>query len=425
MRPQYYLDAYLDYRGRAVSVAETIIYPNQSGVTLASLVLAVEPNLWPGGFVLDALAVDGAPAVWFNLTAGRLEVLLAAPLEPGATVNLSLHYRLLLPYAGASNIYGYNALQINLLDWYPFVVPYDPAQGWILHPPSGVGEHLVYDVADFEVTLRLSDESLVTAASAPGEWTNGGWRYRLTARTFALSISDSYQTAAAAAGPVVVTVYYFRGEAQAANALLQEVAKAVVTYSDHFAPAPHPTLAIVEAATYPDGMEASGLFFLGRKFFQQYGGLARDNLVALGVHEAAHEWWFGLVGNNQAMEPWLDEALAVYSEYVFYKVNYPGYVNWWWDFRVHSYAPAGWVDSTIYTAGAFRPYVNAVYLRGALFLDALRRRVGEEVFFAFLRDYAARMAGRRASADDFFRILREHTSVDFFDIGSAYFQFPR
>jgi hypothetical protein len=424
-RMQVFLNAYLDYAAHTVSVGETIVYPNGTGVTLGSLVLAVEPNLWTGGFTLEALAVDGVPVTNFSLTAGRLEVPLAAPLAPGATVSLSINYRLSLPYAGAANIHGYNSLQANLMDWYLFVVPYDPAQGWILHEPSGVGEHLVYDVADFDVTLQLSDETLVVAASAPGEWTGSAWHYRLTARTFVLSASNSYQTAAVAAGPVVVTAYFFSGEAQAANALLLEVAKAVTTYSAYFAPSPYQTLAIVEAATYSDGMEADGLFFLGRKFYQQYDGTARNNLITIGVHEAAHEWWFGLVGNDQAMEPWLDETLATYSEHIFYEVNYPGYVTWWWGFRVNSYNPSGWVDNNIYNAGAFRPYVNAVYLHGADFMDALRLRIGDEAFFAFLRDYAVQMSGRRATADDFFRILREHTGVDFYDIESAYFQYPR
>ena len=31
------------------------------------------------------------------------------------------------------------------------------------------------------------------------------------------------------------------------------------------------------------------------------------------THEVAHQWWYGLVGNNQAAEPWLDESFAQYS----------------------------------------------------------------------------------------------------------------
>lgn len=421
-RPQYYLNVYLDYANQTVYVGETVLYTNETGISLTNLILAAEPNLWYGKFSLDALNIDDQVVNGYTLIGGKLDIPLATPLVPSAAVVLSLNYRLYLPYAGNANIYGYNSLQINLIDWYPFIVPYDPGQGWLLHEPSIVGEHLVYDVADFEVTLDLADTSLVVAASAPGEWTDQGWHYRFTGRTFVLSISDMYLTSSITAGPVTVTCYYFKGEENAANALLQEIARAVVTYSNVFAPYPYPTLSVVEAATFPDGMEASGIFFLSRRFYQQYNGSVQSNLITIGVHEASHEWWFGMVASDQALEPWLDEALAVYSERIFYELNYPSAVNWWWNFRVHSYSPTGWVDGDIYNAGSFRPYVDAIYLRGAEFLETLRLRIGDDVFYTFLRDYITQMSGGRASADDFFRILGEHTTIDISDITQDYFQ---
>ncbi len=424
-RTQYTITAYLDYAAHTVSVGETIVYPNLTGAVLGSLVLAVEPNLWRGGFVLDSLLVDGQAAYGYTLTAGRLEIPLAALLPPNGTVVVSITYRLYLPYAGSVNIYGYNGLQVNLLDWYPFVVPYDPAQGWILHDPSNVGEHLVYDEADFDVTLQLNDKALTVAASAPAEWNGNGWHYRLTGRMFTMSVSNAYQEATLNAGSVPVTCYFFGSDADAAYALLNQLVNAVVTYSSYFAPYPYQSLSVVEAAVYPDGMESDGLFFLGRKFYENYDRTVGNDLITIGVHETAHMWWFGLVGNDQAVEPWLDEAIATYMEHIFYEVNYPSYVNWWWGYRVNNYNPTGWVDNNIYNAGAFRPYVNSVYLRGAQFLDALRIRIGDDAFFAFLRDYATQMSGRRATADDFFRILRQHTTVDFYDIEVEYFQYPR
>jgi aminopeptidase N len=39
---------------------------------------------------------------------------------------------------------------------------------------------------------------------------------------------------------------------------------------------------------------------------------ARPADVAV-VHEIAHQWWYGLVGDDQSREPWLDESFATYS----------------------------------------------------------------------------------------------------------------
>ena len=123
-------------------------------------------------------------------------------------------------------------------------------------------------------------------------------------------------------------------------------------------------------------------------------GTVLNNLIDIAVHETAHQWWFGSVGNDQALEPWLDEALATYSERLFYEQNYPD-VTAWQAFRIDAFTPTGWVDTDIYHGVDFRTYANAVYLRGAQFLQALRGRVGDEAFFA-LPERLCHSDGRKA-----------------------------
>lgn len=31
------------------------------------------------------------------------------------------------------------------------------------------------------------------------------------------------------------------------------------------------------------------------------------------MHELAHQWWYGIIGNNEYADPWLDESFAVYA----------------------------------------------------------------------------------------------------------------
>ena len=111
-------------------------------------------------------------------------------------------------------------------------------------------------------------------------------------------------------------------------------------------------------------------------------------------------------------------------EHIFLETAHPELVNWWWSFRVDAYNPKGWVDTSIYDGGKFRPYVNAVYLRGAHFLDHLRGRIGDEAYFAFMKDYLAQMSGKIATKENFLTILRQHTSTDVSDIIAEYFQDP-
>lgn len=419
-RTQYTFYVRLDYAARTVTVDETIRYANVTGQSLSSLVLAVEPNLQPNCFSLNALGQDGVTITNYTLDGQRLIVYPPQPVQPGAATMLTLNYNLTLPPKHYEATFGYLGYQINLTDWYPFVVPY--SGGWLLHDPWSFGEHLVYDAADFEVNLKVNDSSVVVAASAPPE-SNGDWtRYRLSgARTFVLSASDRFKVAESAVGSAAIRSYYFAGDEDAGQAVVWMATQSLGLYGVKYAPYPYPSLSVVETDV-PDGQEYDGLAFLASKFYSEYNGTAKSNLFTIGTHEIAHQWWFGLVGSDQAVEPWLDEAMSVYSERIFYEYNYPRYGDWWWNFRVNYFSPTGWVDSSIYDHATFRSYTNAVYLNGANFLDDLRSRIGDEAFFAFLQDYAARFARGRATTYDFFAVLRQHTRADFSDIMQTYFQ---
>ncbi len=421
-RTQYTLYALLDYAGHQLGADETVRYTNQTGVALNELVMAVEPNL-RGGFLLENVMLAGNPLT-YDLNGQQLTVHLPQGLAPGAQATLTMRFRIDIPAKVKEHPYGYDVDQVNLTDWYPFIVPY--SNGWILHDPSPLGEHLVYDSADFEVNIKTTASNVVIAASGladpqpNGEWT----RYRLAgARTFAFSASDQflvYDATAGAAGAHIYSYYYPGYETQGA-AILNAAVRAVGIYEAKFGPYPYGSLSVIEA-DLNDGQEYDGLVFLATKFYNEYDGSARSNLVVIGVHEMAHEWWFGLVGNDQAMEPWLDEALCVYSEETFYRYIYPNSLDWWWNFRVNYFGPSGYVDTNIYEPPTFRAYVNAVYLNGANFLEALNYRMGDDAFYAFLKDYASRYGRGRATAADFFAVARQNTTADISDLIALYFR---
>ena len=195
-RAQYTMNAVLDYAAKSVAVDETIIYPNHSGQPLTDLVLAVEPNFWQNCFTLKSLSLDGTAVTNYSLEGQKLSFALPNVFQPDAIATIQVQYSLLLPLIEPTNpnltrprIFGYSAHQINLTNWYPFVVPNIGGQ-WILHDPWYYGEHLVYDAADYIVNLKPADPAvspIIAASGAPspnGEWT----QYTLVSgRTFAIS----------------------------------------------------------------------------------------------------------------------------------------------------------------------------------------------------------------------------------------------
>jgi aminopeptidase N len=106
----------------------------------------------------------------------------------------------------------------------------------------------------------------------------------------------------------------------------------------------------------------------------------------------------------------MDEALATYSEYVFFEEYYPELRDWWWQFRVYTFVPEGATDvqsvgSNVYHFESVRAYINAVYLRGARMLQQLRADLGTEAFFAWLAAYAQAGDGQIATPDMLWTLL--------------------
>ncbi len=423
-RPLYQLYVTIDYDAHHLWVDQAISYPNLTGVSLSDLVLIVEPDRFPDVFTLNELWLHEAGPAAIRLDSGRLLLSLPAPLLPGETLHLGMRYELNLPARQEDTIFGWLSDQINLSDWYPFVAPYDPSQGWLAHDPMPWGEHLVYDWAEYDLYVRFTDPATAPLVAAPalaeasGEWT----RYHLSgARSVALSMSRRFQVYETAVRSTIVRSYYFPEHRLAGEKIGYVASQVLGLFDPLLAPYPYPILNVVETS-YRDGQEFDALAFLSSDFYDTYNGTSKSNLVVIGVHEMAHNWWFGLVGNDPALEPWLDEALCVYSERLFFEHTNPGLVDWWWRFRLSHFTPTGWVDTTIYEAPTFLDYVSAVYFNGAQFLDQLRTRMGTTAFQSFLKDYARQNAYRRSTTEAFLDLARQHTRGDVQDLIRAYFR---
>lgn len=432
VRPQYTISAILDYGWRTVSVQQEITIPNTSSNSLGELMLVVQPNWRPDSFTLTSLNWgDGTPVTTYSLEGIRLRLVLVESFDPGDRLHLSLAYKINLPPLSASedfgpNPFGYTERQINLTDWYPFVPPYLDGVGWQVHNPWYYGEHLVYPMADFDVDLTLvnAPDTTLIAASSLDLGDGDLHRYHLeNTRNFVLSASPEYRRFQAQVGDTTVLGYAFPYDAIPGEVAFNTTVEALKLYQQLYGPYPYAGISMVQA-DFDHGMEYSGLYFLSKAFYSTYDGSPGSYLVAIAAHETAHQWWYGLVGNDQALEPWLDEALCTYTEKLFYQNLYPEALDWWQAYRMDYYQPSGAIDSSIYNTTGYRPYRDAIYLNGANFLDDLRTLIGDQAFLEFLQDYLNRNSGQIATRQSFFAILREHTDADWQPLVSQYFSNP-
>lgn len=402
---QHTVDAAIDYGARTVDVRQLTRYINRGDQALKDIVFNVEPNYWHGSFRLSA----AGGGVENTLTGRRLTVKLATPLEPGCAVRIELVFTLHVPDIGAGlasfkGYYGATDRQLNLGHWLP-TVAVRVNETWITRESFFAGEQTVLGVADWDVTWTLSNAEAVTVA-APGEvealGEGKGRGVLRAARDYAISLSDAFVVLRDLSVTGVPVELWTLGKTEvttpngkvidgAPHALTMAI-RSLELFSEKFGAFQYPRMVVVEG-DFPDGMEFSAFAFVSTTWFQRYDGTPNGYLTLITVHEIAHQWWYASVGSDSAMTPWLDEALCTYSEHLFYEQFYPTLTDWWWQFRVDSYFPNGFVDSSVYEFTTLREYINAVYLNGARMLHQLRVELGEGVFFDLLKRYALAGAG--------------------------------
>jgi hypothetical protein len=422
---RYYLDVSLDYDAKKLSVNQTISYTNNTGYAINLLPLQVPPAHQVGVFLLTGIQIGQIqPEMESELKGALIHLQFDSPLEPGQQVEINLKYQL-YPTHGWGAL-GYTQRQLLLADWYPMVPPHRDGPGWVINPPGQVGEHLAYPLSDFHLNLCLAptQQTLVLAVSTHlTEQAGDCYRYQAQqVRNISLAISPEYHVATAESDQVMVLAYTFPEHADLGQRAAELAVQSWGTFTDLFGDNQRNFLSIVEADIF-DGLETDGLIYLSEWYYRTADPSPRNLFELLVVHETVHQWFYGYIHNDQAFEPWLDEALATYSEVLFYEVHHPQLVDWWWDFRVAAYEPEGVVNASIYDFNHFRPYINAVYLRGSIFFQALRDEIGDPVFFEALWRYAQpeNESEHWRTADDFMDTFSQVSDADLTPIFSEFF----
>lgn len=410
---KHVVQATIDLAQHEIEVQQDLQFRNLTASPLAELLLLVEANRQEGSVEVQRIVADETP-LEFTLDGRKLTVRLPRVLQPEDAMELSLDFRLDVPPFEADDFLGwlgYSQHQMNLGNWLPVVAPRGGGQ-WLVNEAAAFGEHSAQDPADWQVGVDVENARDDVVLAGPGQVTqmeDGHWQFELqAARDFSLSIDTRFQfTASELADGTQLEVYSLSDapDALAAAAWTLDVARrSVERFSALFGPFLLNRLVVVEG-DFPDGMEFSGLVFVSRDWFESWEGNPASYLTVITAHEVAHQWWYGSVANDQAADPWLDEALATYSEYLLLESDFPELTDWWWEWRVDRFAPGGYVDGDIYEFASRRNYINAVYLRGARMLHELRQDLGDDAFFAWLRRHAEQGAGNIVTEEEFWSLL--------------------
>ncbi len=427
--PQVTLEIALDVAHRHMQVTQHVLLANGSRERWQEIVFAVPSAHVPRVFKLTQAQVTTR---WQHTTVATtlddimLHVSLPAPVLPGEPVSVTLSYAMRVPviepttWLPEGNL-GAGDRVFQAGDWHPTLVPYREDEGWARWTYHPVGDPTCYPVADYDVRITARPDIVI---AAPGEISREGAlrRYQLDrARCFAFLASRDYLRIGGNAGGTPLHVYYLPGDVESARAVLDLATQAIQLYKDLYGPYPTSGLVVAQNA-YRGSMEYTGLISMSDLAYETYDGSPRSQLVSLTAHEIAHQWWYGAVGNDQVHEPWLDESLAKYSELLFYERYHPELTDWWWETHIHRFEPDGSLDRTIYDFDNTPPYIRQIYSLGALLMRDLRKSMGDEAFFNFLRAYRRSGEGQLVDSDTFFTTLHAYADGDLSSIVSRYFQ---
>lgn len=223
-------------------------------------------------------------------------------LAAGQSITLELPWHLRVPHGGIDRIARFrNGLRLG--SFFP-ILPWDPRRGWVTDRPTTIlAETSTSPVADFDVRVAAPPGARVFASGspvAPGRFHAAAVRdVGVTAGRFAVVTGTAH-----APGPVTVRVAV-AGHAQVPRDVLGLAKRTLHVLAQRYGPYRWSSYTVVATPDLGDeGIEYPTLVYIGR-----------GSIVTLLVqHETAHQWFYSLVGNDQARDPWLDEALATWSQ---------------------------------------------------------------------------------------------------------------
>ena len=379
---------------------------------------------------IASLTQDGQPLA-FRVDDTILRADLAAPIPPGGRAVFEMRFTSQVPLqTRRSGWKSREGIDFSMSQWYPKLAHYD-SRGW--HPDPYIGREFYGEFGTWDVRITLPSEYTVGATGVLVNAEQVGKGYQ----------RDTSRVVAHAAGAPLT--WHFRAEgvhdfAWAADRdyvhdridgpngrqyhLLYQpnvatgwrflrtfVPALFAFYEQRFGPYVWPQFTVAQAGD--GGMEYPMINFIT-------GGRTPGSLVGVTAHEAAHEWFYGMLGSNESDYAWMDEGFTEFATTEALTALFQGN------------APAARADHRSATKGIValqesglaepvsfpsdwyatnRAYSTASYGGGQMILDLLGYVLGDSVRDAGLRQYVQQYTLRHPQPADVERVMERASGV--------------
>jgi len=275
-----------------------------------------------------------------------LRVPLASPVAPGASIHLEIEFAARLPRVFART--GYKNDFHMVAQWYPKIGVLEES-GWNCHQFHAASEFFA-DFGRFDVSITAPAEFVVGAtgrpSSEPALNADGTRTHRYVqerVHDFAWTADPDFvkvvrvfdpeaqadaveelrvsralgrpaRAGEAGPGTIEVTLLLQPEHRSQVDRHFAAAFQALKWFGAWYGPYPYPTLTIVDpayGARGAGGMEYPTLITAGADYVAPARRHSPESVI---IHELAHQYWYGIVANDEFEEAFLDEGFASYSQ---------------------------------------------------------------------------------------------------------------
>jgi hypothetical protein len=375
------------------------------------------------------------------------ELPLDSPVNPGDSILVSVAWTSHVPRTFART--GAVGNSFFLAQWFPKIGVFQDA-GWNCHQ-FHAGTEFFSDFGTYDVNLTVPWGWTVGATGSrvgirdtqPGVWQTHQYR-EADVHDFAWTASPDYIERQArfehpTLPPVEMRLLLQPEHAGQEQRHFDATRAALKYYGEWFGAYPYRHITIVDPAwqSGAGGMEYPTLFTGGSRWIAPSGVTTPEGVV---VHEAGHQFWYGIVATNEFEDAWMDEGLNTFStarvieqayEPNYYAQRYfGGFVPWVFrdlpltrgvdGDRMAGYRGAAARDAQATPTYRYWPPTGGAitYNKTALWLHTLEQHLGWPTLQRVMSTYFQRYAFKHPTPADFFAVANEVSGQDltwFFD----------
>ena len=394
----------------------------------------------------------------YDSTVGRIS--LDREVLPGDTIRIQIDYSMKIPRSIKRMGYATGRNFFFVSQWFPKVGVFENGE-WICSPyypnTNFYSDFGMYDVeikvpVNYEVASTGVQESKIKI----GDKITYVFRQQ-GVHDFAWAATDNIQHSERIyrrkdGSQILVEAFIQPERTEYSDRYFQAVFNSLDYFEKHIGIYPYQTVSLIDVpkTSASGGMEYPTLFTVSADLFSPIGTHYPEKLI---IHEFSHQFFYGILANNEVFEAWLDEG---FTSYIATKIVHHYYGDGKINFKLVKYYPINGLhflsyneiplvytlEDIEYTEGTFSlnsyyknlsigsiadtsfmlpdrlSYLVNSYSKPELMLLSLERYLGFDKMMEIIKDYYRRYRYRHPVSEDFIKLVQEHTKENmswFFD----------